>query len=228
MWLGHRPAQRLRALRLSLQSQNKLQQNNSQELKPSDFEGSRFNRWLCQGSGQHPLTGSPQHQWGFLVSGKTWSRLTACCSGTLAVLFGSGQSPVVGRHYYQGRHQGRGLGAARAVCMVMASSLSICWSFSAICCFRYSTRVVSLSGGGLLAFWALSGTVIYHLLPTLLPVSNPLAKRLRTVLADIPKAIAASLISNSIFPRVTHAVNRLPHLRNRELASIGGFSGGAR
>ena len=72
----HRTAQRLQGLLPALQGQNKLQQNNSQELSLTDFEGSRFDRWLRQGSGQHPLTGSPQHQWGFLVSGKPGNRLT--------------------------------------------------------------------------------------------------------------------------------------------------------
>ena len=104
--IQHRTALRLRVSRPVLQRQNKLQQNNSQDLSLTDFEGSRFDRWLRQGSGQHPLTGSPQHQWGFLVSGKPGNRLTACCSGVLAVLSGSGQSPVAGHHYrrqYQSR-----------------------------------------------------------------------------------------------------------------------------
>jgi len=225
----HRTAQRLRVLSPALQGQNKLQQNNSQDLSLTDFEGSRFDRWLRQGSGQHPLTGSPQHQWGFSFTQWPGDRLTACCSGALAVLCGCGEVRLScpGHPYHQGRHQGRGLGAFRAAAMLMASSLSICWSFSVICCFRNSTRDASLSGGGLMVSRTLSGTVIYHLLSTFLPVSNPLAKRLRTVLGEIPKAIAASLISNSIFRTVTHAVNRMPYLRNRGLASFGGSGGGA-
>jgi len=222
----HRTALRLRVLSPVLRSQNSRQLNSPQSLSLTDFEGSRFNRWFRQGSGQLPLTGSPQHQWGFLVSGEPGNRLTACCSGALAVLFRSGQSPVVGHHCHQGRHQGRGLGAFRAAAMLMASSLSICWSFCAICCFRYSTRAASLCGGGLIVSWALSGTVINHLLLTFLPMSNPLANRLRTVLGEIPKAIAASLIGNSMFPRVAHAVNRMPCLRNRGSASVGGSGGG--
>ena len=95
----HRTALRLRVLSPVLLSQNNRQLNRPQSLSLTDFEGSRFNRWLRQGSGQHPLTGSPQHQWGFLVSGKPGNRLTACCSGALAVLFGSGQSPGAGHHY---------------------------------------------------------------------------------------------------------------------------------
>ena len=58
--IQHRTAQRLRVIRPVLQSQNKLQLKKAQELQSSDFEGSRFDRWFCQGSGQHPLAGSPQ------------------------------------------------------------------------------------------------------------------------------------------------------------------------
>ena len=96
----HRTALRLWASRPVLQRQNKRQQNKPQELKSSDFEGSRFNRWLCQGSGQHPLAGSPQHQRAFFIAtGRPGERFAACCSGVLAVLFGSGQSPGAGHHY---------------------------------------------------------------------------------------------------------------------------------
>ena len=106
--MKHRTAQRLRVSSPALQGQNKPQQKKAQELEPSDFEGSRFNRWLCQGSGQHPLAGSPQHQRAFVIAtGRRpgeWP--AACCSGALAVLFGSGQSPATGHHYrrqYQSR-----------------------------------------------------------------------------------------------------------------------------
>ena len=97
----HRTALRLRVISPVLLSQNNRQLNRPQSLSLTDFEGSRFDRWLRQGSGQHPLTGSPQHLWGVLVSatGRPGDRFAACCSGALAVLSGSGQSPGAGHHY---------------------------------------------------------------------------------------------------------------------------------
>jgi len=224
----HRTAQRLRALRLSLQGQNKLQPNNSQELSLTDFEGSRFNRWFRQGSGQHPLTGSPQHQWGFLVSGKPGNRLTACCSGALAVLFGSGQSPVVGHPYHQGRHQGRGLDAIGAALSAFVSwliwpSRKVIRSLALAICDRSSSTTapsVPLARAGCGAVAMLSGTSINHWLPGLVPVSNPLANLRLTVFVEIPKAVAASFIESCITQRVNHQSYSKPVFSGKSLPKV--------
>ena len=98
----HRTALRLRVPLLSpvLQSKSKLQPNKSQAKWPSGFEGSWFDRHLRQGSGQHPLAGSPQHQRAFLFAlGRPGDGPAVACPGALAVLSGSGQSPGGGlRH----------------------------------------------------------------------------------------------------------------------------------
>ena len=115
----HRTALRLRGLIPVLLSQNTRQLNRPQSSWPTDFEGSLFNRLLCQGSGLHPQTGSPQNQWAFSFAQESWNRLAACSSGVLAVLFGSGQSPVVGYVQYLGHHHDfrfRFLGNSRISC----------------------------------------------------------------------------------------------------------------
>ncbi len=110
--VSHRTAQRLRVLDPVLLSHNKRQPKKSQELTPSDFDGSWFDRWLCQGSGQHPLTGSPQHQRAFFIGGRSGERFAACCSGALAVLSGVwGRAPVTGHYHYQNLNHGLVLGA---------------------------------------------------------------------------------------------------------------------
>jgi len=82
-----------------LHSKSKPQPNKVQALGPSGFEGSWFDRHLRQGSGQHPLAGSPQHQRAFLIAlGRPGDGPAVACRGALAVLSGSGQSPGGGRH----------------------------------------------------------------------------------------------------------------------------------
>ena len=217
----HRTALRLRVSSPVLLSQNNRQLNSSQSLSLTDFEGSRFNRWFRQGSGQHPLTGSPQHQWGFLVSGKPGNRLTACCSGALAVLFGSGQSPGAGHHYYQGCHQGCGLGSAGVTKVLLASCLislsrNLIRSLASKSCDRSSPSIVpsrTPSNGppDLLRARAAqvplaisSGMSMYHRLRTLSPVSNPLANLRLIVLGEIFQALAVSFVGSCITQSVTH------------------------
>ena len=233
----HRTALRLRVISPVLLSQNNRQLNRPQSLSPTDFEGSRFNRWFRQGSGQHPLTGSPQHQWGFLVSGKPGNRLTACCSGALAVLFGSGQSPVVGHPYHQGRHQGRGLGAGFSW---VAHIWLICPSRNVIRSLALARSALSWLTNSLLArasallaraslsvaracFGAISapsGTLITHWLPTFCPVSNPLVNLRLTVFVETPKAFAALIIESCIPKRVTHVSNPKPVFLGKPLPRV--------
>ena len=211
----HRTALRLRVLSPVLLSQNNRQLNRPQSLSLTGFEGSRFDRWLRQGSGQHPLTGSPQHQWGFSFTQEPGDRLTACCSGALAVLFRSGQSPVVGHHYSPRHillHQERGLGAIGAalsafVSWLMWPSRNVIRSLAlAICVRSSSTNAPSLplarAGCGAVAM--LSGMSINHWLPGLVPVSNPLDNLRLTVFGEIPKAVAASFIESCITQRINH------------------------
>ena len=211
----HRTAQRLRVLSPALLSQNNRQLNRPQSLSLTDFEGSLFNRLLCQGSGQHPLTGSPQHQWGFLVSGKPGSRLTACCSGTLAVLFGSGQSPVAGHHYSPRHilpHQERGLGAIGAalsafVSWVRCPSRNVIRSLALAICVRSSSTnapLVSLARDGSWGISMVSGISINHWLPTLFPWSSPLANLRLTVFGETLRSFAVSFIEYCITHRLNH------------------------
>ena len=224
----HRTALRLRVISPVLLSQNNRQLNRPQSLSLTDFEGSRFNRWFRQGSGQHPLTGSPQHQWGFLVSGKPGNRLTACCSGALAVLFGSGQSPVVGHHYHQGRHQGRGLGAIGAALSACVSwvrwpSRNVIRSLALAICVRSSSTnapSVPLARAGCGAVAMLSGTSINHWLPCLVPVIKPLVNLRLTVFVETPRAFAASFIEYCIPKRVTHVSNPNPVIMGKYLPNL--------
>jgi hypothetical protein len=233
----HRTALRLRVISPVLLSQNNRQLNRPQSLSPTDFEGSWFNRWLCQGSGQHPLTGSPQDQWGFSFTQWPGSGLTACCSGTLAVLFGSGQSPVAGHHYYQGRHQGRGLGAGFSW---VAHIWLICPSRNVIRSLALARSALSWLTNSLLArasallaraslsvaracFGAISapsGTLITHWLPTFCPVSNPLVNLRLTVFGETPRAFAASFIEYCIPKRVTHVSNPKPVFLGKPLPKV--------
>ena len=233
----HRPAQRLRVLSPALLSQNKPQLNRPQSLSLTDFEGSRFNRWLRQGSGQHPLTGSPQHQWGFLVRGKPGDRLTACCSGALAVLFRSGQSPVVGRHYHQGRHQGRGLcsadAGASADCISSVCRRSICWSFMASWAVSVSIRPLVLCScpGASAGAWACPSASAgasappistFHRPSCLCALSASALIRLRTVSAEIPRCVAASLIDKSMGFTVAVALGGVTYSAYADCGQFGG------
>jgi len=199
--LWHRTAQRLRVFSPALQGQNKLQPNNSQELSLTDFEGSRFDRWLRQGSGQHPLTGSPQHQWGFLVNGKPGNRLTACCSGALAVLCGCGpvRLSCPGHTYHQGRHQGRCLcsadagAGASAVCISRVCRRSICWSFMASWAWSVSNRLAAAcASAGASARASAPPISTLHRPSCLCAPSAPALIRLCTVSAEIPRCVAVS------------------------------------
>lgn len=212
--IKHRSTLRLRVVRPALLSQDNLQKNRPQSSWPTDFEGSLFNRLLCQGSGLHPQTGSPQNQWAFSFAQESWNRLAACSSGVLAVLFGSGQSPVVGHHYFQNMNQGglcsAGAGArASADCINRVCRRSICWSFMASWAVRASTTSVSpgASAGGTGGASAAPTSTLQ--MPSCLMLGRaPALIRLRTVSADTPKCIAASLIVKSMVPTVGHRLVR--------------------
>ena len=219
--LAHRTAQRLRVSDPVLLGQNKLQQNKPQELKSSDFEGSRFDRWLCQGSGQHPLAGSPQDQRAFLFAGRPGEWLAACCSGALAVLSGFGQSPTTGHHYYQSFHQGRDLAGFNAlVIWLIWPSKNVIRSLALARSSRSClTNSLSLAMASLLearpVFSSIStpsGMLINHWLPTFSPVSNPLVNLRLTVFGETPRALAMSFIESCIAKMVTHV--GYPNLAN--------------
>jgi len=247
--LRHRTAQRLQGSIPALLSQNNRQSNRPQSSGPTDFEGSLFNRELCQGSGQHPLTGSPQDQWAFSFTQWLGSRLTACCSGTLAVLFGSGQSPVAGQHYSP-RYTSKtpchsldhldcffGLGAGFSwvahiwlICpsrnvirsLALASS-ALNWSINSLLTSpTIPLAKASASAHSLLVMGSMSGsgTLINHWLPTLLPVSNPLVNLRLTVFVETPKAFAASIIESCIPKRVTHGGLTKPVFLGRFLPKV--------
>jgi hypothetical protein len=213
----HRTALRLRGLIPVLLSQNNRQLNRPQSSWPTDFEGSLFNRLLRQGSGLHPQTGSPQNQWAFPFAQESWNRLAACSSGVLAVLFGSGQSPVTCRHYFQNLNQARDLGAgfsALVSWLIWPSKnviLSLLLAKSARSCFTSSSSLlmasVSLARVGSDAVSASSGRLITHWLPTFLPMSNPLVNLRLTVFGETPRTFDASFIESSIPKRVTQVSN---------------------
>jgi len=209
----HRTALRLRVISPVLLSQNNRQLNRPQSLSLTDFEGSRFDRWLRQGSGQHPLTGSPQHLWGFLVSatGRPGERFAACCSGALAVLSGSGQSPGAGHHYsprhildHQDCDFGLGAGGAGGSALVIwviwpSRNLirSLALARSALSWFTSSLSMARAGGSS-------SGMSINHLLPTMVPVITPLANLRLMVFGETPRAIAASCIESCMTQMVNH------------------------
>jgi len=237
--LRHRTAQRLQGSIPALLSQNNRQLNRPQSLSPTDFEGSWFDRWLCQGSGQHPLTGSPQDQWGFSFTQWPESRLTACCSGTLAVLCvcGAVRLSCPGHPSHQGRHYSprhillshdRGLDAIGAALSAFVSWLI--WpsrnrirSLASSTCDRSSSTnapsvAMARAGGGAAA--VLSGTSINHWLPGLVPVSNPLANLRLTVFGETPRAFAASFIEYCIPTRVTHGGLTKPVFLGKPLPKV--------
>ena len=216
----HLTALRLQGLLPVLLSQNTRQLNRPQSSWPTDFEGSLFNRLLYQGSGLHPQTGSPQNQWAFPFAQRLGNRLAACSSGTLVVLFGSGQSPVAGHHYYQGLHQGRDLRAAGAGFSAFVNWLiwpsknvmrSLLLARSALSCFTSSLSMarasLSLARAGSGGVSMVSGRLINHWLPTLYPCINPLVNLRLTVFGETPRAFAASFIESSIPKRVTQVSN---------------------
>ena len=209
--LDHRTALRLQVLHPVLLSQNNRQLNRPQSSWPTDFEGSLFNRLLCQGSGLHPQTGSPQNQWAFSFAQESWNRLAACSSGVLAVLFGSGQSPVVGYHYFQNMNQG-GLCSAGAALSAFVNWL-IWPSRNVIRSSAFAIRARSSSTNASLVGLArassggpsgASGIWINHWPPTFSPCINPLVNRRLTVFGETPKILAVSFIEYCITQRLTH------------------------
>jgi len=234
----HRTALRPQGLSPALLGQNKPQPHKAQELKPSDFEGSRSDRWLCQGSGQHPLAGSPQHQRAFVIAtGRPGEWPAACCSGALAVLFGSGQSPVAGHHYHQGRHQGRGLcsadAGASADCISSVCRRSICWSFMASWAVSVSIRPLvpcscpGASAGACACPSASAGASAppistLHRPFCLCALSASALIRLRTVSAEIPRCVAASLIDKSMGFTVAVALGGVTYSAYADCGQFGG------
>ena len=228
----HRTALRLRGLIPVLLSQNTRQLNRPQSSWPTDFEGSLFNRLLCQGSGLHPQTGSPQNQWAFSFAQESWNRLAACSSGVLAVLFGSGQSPVVGHHYFQNMNQGGLCSAgadagASADCINRVCRRSICWSFMASWAVRASNMaVVSCVGPGASA-GASDGasappTSTLHCPFCLCASRMPALIRLCTVSTEMPRCIAVSLIDKSMGSTVGHRLMQFAHIAYADCRQFGG------
>jgi len=216
----HRTALRLRGLIPVLLSQNTRQLNRPQSSWPTDFEGSLFNRLLCQGSGLHPQTGSPQNQWAFSFAQESWNRLAACSSGVLAVLFGSGQSPVVGHHYFQNLNQGgfcsAGAGFSALVSWLIWPSKNVIRSLalarSALSCSTSAPSASRACGS--------SGMLINHLLSTMVPVITPLVNLRLMVFGETPRAIAASCIESCMAPMVNHHGYAEPWLSVKPLPKL--------
>jgi len=120
--------------------------------------------------------------------------------------------------YRQKCHQGRAGAAVNAVCIIMVSnrSISCCWASTRAC--SASTR--ALWSWSCSACWSFS-TLISHFWPTCLPVSRPLPKRRRTVLVDMPKAAAASVICISMVTMLGHLGSHcLSKMHNRLTAVV--------
>jgi hypothetical protein len=226
----------------------------SQASISPDFVGSWFDRLLRQGSGQLPLTGSPQNQGFFASSGITnesvggllarspgrsvqvWAEPSYLPAPYIAFPLLAGVSfpisspaqPFLTRakrvflavvllalvSYFQNMNQGRDLGAgfSALVNWLIWPSRNVIRSFllarSARSCFTSSPSLaiasVSLARAGFCGVSTMSGISITHLLPTLLPCSNPLANLRLTVLDETPRAIAASFIEYFMPKSVTH------------------------
>lgn len=188
--LEHRTAQRLRVLHPVLQGQNKLQLKKAQELESSDFEGSRFDRWFCQGSGQHPLAGSPQDPRAFSFYYQSFHQGRDLAGFNALVIWLIWPSKNVIRSLALARSSRSCL--TNSLSLAMASLLEAMSVFSSI-----STP---------------SGMLINHWLPTFSPVSNPLVNRLLTVFGETPRALAMSFIESCIANMVTHV--GYPNLAN--------------
>ena len=188
--LEHRTAQRLRVLHPVLQGQNKLQLKKAQELKSSDFEGSRFDRWFCQGSGQHPLAGSPQDPRTFSFYYQSFHQGRDLAGFNALVIWLIWPSKNVIRSLALARSSRSCL--TNSLSLAMASLLEAMSVFSSI-----STP---------------SGMLINHWLPTFSPVSNPLVNLRLTVFGETPRALAMSFIESCIANMVTHV--GYPNLAN--------------
>ena len=180
--LEHRTAQRLRVLHPVLQGQNKLQLKKAQELESSDFEGSRFDRWFCQGSGQHPLAGSPQdpRTFSFYYQSFHQGRDLAGFNALVIWLIWPSKNVI------------RSLALARSSRSCLTNSLSLARASLLEAMSVFSS--VSTP----------SGTLINHWLPTFSPVSNPLVNLRLTVFGETPRALAMSFIESCIAKMVTH------------------------
>jgi len=214
--LWHRTAQRLQGLLPTLQGQNKLQQNNSQELSLTDFEGSRFDRWLRQGSGQHPLTGSPQHQWGFLVSGKPGNRLTACCSGALAVLCGCGpvRLSCPGHHYHQGGSFGTAVTFWLSLCLASSKNVYSCKPFSLHHYFQNMNQGGLCSagaGGSALASWLIWPS--RNLIRSLALARSVLSCSTSSLLVARAGGSSSGMSINHLLPTMIPVITPLANLR---------------
>ena len=194
----HRTAQRLRVLHPVLQGQNKLQLKKAQELESSDFEGSRFDRWFCQGSGQHPLAGSPQDPRAFSFYYQSFHQGRDLAGFNALVIWLIWPSKNVIRSLALARSSRSCL--TNSLSLAMASLLEAMAVFSSI-----STP---------------SGTLINHWLPTFSPVSNPLFNLRLTVFGETPRALAMSFIESCIanmvtdvgYPNLVNLGNNLPSL----------------
>ena len=177
-----------------------------------------------------------------VATGRPGEWPAACCSGALAVLFVSGQSPVAGHHYYLLRHQlrhrwSRDLGAIGAGAIGAGPSACVSWliwpSKNLIWSLAKARSVLSWLTNSPLAraslslarAWpgavsASSGTLITHWLPTLLPVSNPLVNLRLTVFGETPRAFAVSFIESCIPKRVTHVGYPNPVIMGKYLPNL--------
>lgn len=113
-------------------------------------------------------------------------------------------------------------GGARAFRAInwCSSDISRSWASTRAC--RASTRAVGSSGAVPFRPGAASSTSTCHLLPTLLPLSNPLAKRRLTVFGLISKASAAACMSKSMPSTVLQVVNQPGQVGYTRLTVFGG------
>ena len=232
----HRSTLRLRVVRPVLHCQNKLQPNTSQEYRPTDFEGCQFDRWYRQGSGLLLQTGTPQNRWAVSFAPERLNRLVVSSSGVLAVLRGCGAVRLScpghlchGGHYFQNLNQGcfcsAGAGAS-AVCISNVCRRSICSSLVAICAKSTSTRpevpcACPRSSAGASA----SPMLTLHCPFCFSESSFPALIRLRTVSAETPRCVAASVIDKSMASTVGVALGDAHCSANADYGQFGGGPG---
>jgi len=174
--------------------------------KPSGWPRTNF------GSGQSPAAGRQN---------KAWIHVASRCCVDPGFSYSTGPLSALVDLYPQIFHQGRFCGsvaAVSAVCIVIASSRSICWSLAANWASCASTRAWSIStraassvGCSLCSWlcpllWPWMGTVTTHLPFTFCPLSIPLANLRRMVFPETPSVSAAPVIEYSMRPRVAECL----------------------
>jgi len=222
----------------------------SQAIIAPDFEGNWFDRQFCKGSGLLPQTGSPQDQGLFVFTGMSRESVSGLlarspCRFVLAepafpllAMYISTRAggfptfPLALVLYFQNMNQGglcsacAGAGAS-AVCMSRVCRRSICWSFMASWAVSVSIRLlVPCASPGASARAAAPPISTLHRPSCLCAPSVFCLIRLRTVSAETPRCVAASLIETSMGFTVGHGLVQSAYSAYADCRQFGGGSGG--